>query len=106
MHQNSLPRKLTDIRLCHLKPWRRVRKISDGGGLYVLVAPTDGRYWRYNYRFEGKQKTIALGVYPDVSLHKARARHEARPSKCSADRLCDPPIAKRTRALYHRLRLE
>jgi hypothetical protein len=77
MHQNSLPRTLTDIRLRHLKPWARVRKISDGGGLYVMVVPTGGRYWRYNYRFDGKQKTIALGVYPDVSLDLARAQHEA-----------------------------
>jgi hypothetical protein len=77
MHQNSLPRTLTDIRLRHLKPWATVRKISDGGGLYVMVAQTGGRYWRYNYRFDGKQKTIALGVYPYVSLDKARALHEA-----------------------------
>jgi hypothetical protein len=76
MHQNSLARTLTDIRLRHLKPWRRVRKISDGGGLYMMVAPTGGRYWRHNYRFDGKQKTIALGVYPYVSLDKATARHE------------------------------
>jgi len=77
MHQNSLSRKLTDMRLRRLKSRRIVRKISDGGGLYVLVAPTGGRYWRYNYRFDGKQKTIALGIYPDVSLDQARARHQA-----------------------------
>jgi Arm DNA-binding domain len=77
MYQNSLSRTLTDIRLRHLKPWATVRKISDGGGLYVMVVPTGGRYWRYNYRFDGKQKTIALGIYPDVSLDLARARHEA-----------------------------
>ena len=44
--------------------------------LYLLVAPNGGRYWRYNYRFDGKQKTLALGVYPDVPLEKARARHQ------------------------------
>jgi hypothetical protein len=37
--------------------------------------PTGGRYWRYSYRFEGKQKTLALGVYPVVPLEKARARN-------------------------------
>jgi hypothetical protein len=75
MHQSSL--SLTESRLRHLKPWSRVRKISDGGGLYMMVVPTGGRYWRYNFRYDGKQKTIALGIYPDVSLDRARARHEA-----------------------------
>jgi hypothetical protein len=60
-----------------MHPVRQARKFSEGGGLYLLVAPTGGRYWRYNYRFNGKQKTLALGVYPDVPLEKARARHQA-----------------------------
>jgi hypothetical protein len=38
--------------------------------------PNGGRYWRWNYRFDGKLKTLALGVHPDVSLDKARARHQ------------------------------
>lgn len=46
-----------------------------GRGLYLLVMPNGGRYWRYNYRSDGKLKTLALGVHPDVSLDKARARH-------------------------------
>ena len=54
------------------KPW----KVADGGGLHLLVAPNGGRYWRYSYRFNGKQKTLALGVYPDVPLAMARARHQ------------------------------
>jgi hypothetical protein len=45
--------------------------------LYLLVVPTGGRYWRYNYRFNGKQKTLALGIYPDVPLEAARIRHRA-----------------------------
>ena len=43
-------------------------------GLYLQIEPSGGRYWRFNYRFNGKQKTLALGVYPDVSLAKARRR--------------------------------
>ena len=38
--------------------------------------PNGGRYWRYNYRFDGRLKTLALGIHPDVSLDKARARHQ------------------------------
>lgn len=43
----------------------------------MLVAPGGGRYRRYNYRFNGKQKTLALGTYPDVPLEKAKVRHQA-----------------------------
>ena len=55
---------------------RYAQKIADGRGLYPLLAPNGGRYWRHNYRFEKKSRTLALGVYPDVSLEKARARHQ------------------------------
>lgn len=83
---------LTDSQLRGLKPAHRPQKISDGGGLYLLIAPNGGRYWRYSYRFGGKQKTLALGVYPDVRLVQARARHlEAR--RLLADGL-DPSTKK------------
>lgn len=53
-------------------------KLADEKGMYLLVAQT-GKYWRFDYRFEGKRKTLALGVYPDVSLMTARGkRDEAR----------------------------
>src|SRR5882762_5770482 len=67
---------LTETELRNVKPLRKPRKLSDGGGLYLLIQPNGGRYWRYNYRFEGKQKTVALGIYPVVSLDKARERHK------------------------------
>lgn len=51
-------------------------KYSDGRGLFLLVAPNGGKYWRYAYRFGGKQKTLALGTYPDIALAKARERHQ------------------------------
>jgi integrase len=66
---------LTDAAIRSAKRSERPRKLSDGGGLHLLVAPNGGRYWRYSYRFNGKQKTLALGVYPDVGLAKARERH-------------------------------
>lgn len=50
-------------------------KHSDGGGLFLLITDS-GKYWRYSYRFAKKQKTLALGVYPDVGLAKARERHK------------------------------
>ncbi|WP_448661494.1 tyrosine-type recombinase/integrase [Sphingomonas sp. CJ20] len=52
-------------------------KLSDRDGLYLLVAPTGGRYWRMNYRHLGKQKTLAFGVWPDTGLAEARAECDA-----------------------------
>jgi len=51
-------------------------KFADGHGLYLLVQPTGSRYWRYDYRFGGKRKTLALGVFPEVSLKEARSKHQ------------------------------
>ena len=51
-------------------------KVSDGGGLYLLVK-SSGRYWKLAYRFEGKQKTLAFGVYPTVGLDEAREKRDA-----------------------------
>lgn len=65
---------LTDTQVRGAKPGERARRITDRDGLYLQVDPRGGRYWRFNYRFSGKQKTLALGVYPDVSLAKARVR--------------------------------
>lgn len=54
-------------------------KLSDGQGLFLLIQPNGKKYWRYSYRFDGKQKTLALGVFPEVSLAEARElREEAR----------------------------
>ena len=51
-------------------------KYRDGGGMYLLVNAS-GKYWRMDYRFADKRKTLALGVYPAVSLEKARPRRDA-----------------------------
>jgi len=67
-------------------------KHTDGQGLYLLVKPA-GKYWRMNYRYLGKQKTLALGVYPAVSLAKARARRE-KARELLADGV-DPSASKR-----------
>lgn len=85
---------LTDSLIRSAKRAERPRKLSDGGGLHLLVSPNGGRYWRYSYRFDGKQKTLALGVYPDVGLAKARERHrDAR--ELLVDGI-DPAAEKRT----------
>jgi hypothetical protein len=66
---------LTNSKIRTLKPPRPPRKLFDGRELYLLVAPNGGRCWRYNYRIDGKFKTLAPGIYPDVPLAKGRVRH-------------------------------
>ena len=83
---------LTDTAIRKAKPAEKPYKMPDGGGLYLQVTPSGGRLWRVNYRFAGKYKTLALGVYPDVPLARAREkRDEAR--QALADGI-DPAGAK------------
>jgi len=70
---------LSDIQARKAKPQDKPYKVADERGLYLLVNPNGGKLWRVDYRFSGKRKTLALGVYPDVSLSDARTkRDEAR----------------------------
>ncbi|OIQ80987.1 prophage CP4-57 integrase [mine drainage metagenome] len=66
---------LTDTAVRNAKPGVAARKMGDAGGLYLLVTVSGSKLWRYDYRFGGKRKTLALGAYPDVSLADARDRH-------------------------------
>lgn len=59
---------LTDMEVKKAKATDKPVKLTDGGGLFLLVQPNGAKYWRLAYRFAGKQKTLALGVYPDVPL--------------------------------------
>lgn len=67
---------LTDTQIRSTKPDIKALKLFDGGGLYLEVAPSGGKWWRLKYRFEGKEKRISLGVYPTVGLKEARERRE------------------------------
>jgi integrase len=67
---------LTDTHVRNAKPRAQTYKLSDGGGMYLLVRPDGARYWRLDYRFAGKRRTLALGVYPTTTLSAARARRE------------------------------
>ena len=67
---------LTDTTLRNAKPKEVLYKLFDGGGLHLLVRPNGGRYWRMDYRSNGKRGTLALGVYPTVSLAEARAKRD------------------------------
>ncbi len=70
---------LNDTAIRNAKPKAAPYKLSDGGGLFLLVNINGSKWWRHSYRFDGKQKTISLGVYPEVSLKDASGKHaEAR----------------------------
>ncbi|HEP0604800.1 tyrosine-type recombinase/integrase [Raoultella ornithinolytica] len=66
--------KLTARQVDTSKPKDKPYKLSDGGGLYLLVSPNGSRYWRLKYRIAGKEKLLALGVYPDITLAEARQK--------------------------------
>lgn len=66
--------KLKDSQIRNAKPKEKQYQLSDGGNLYLIVAPNGSKYWRFFYRINGKGKTLALGVYPQVSLKQARTK--------------------------------
>lgn len=68
--------KLTDVAIKKAKPEAKSYKMADGGGMYLEVMPNGSKYWRLKYRFGGKEKRLALGVYPEVRLVEARDRRE------------------------------
>ena len=70
---------LTDLKIRSLKPEEKPRRYTDGGNLFVEVRPNGSKLWRFAYKFDGKQKLMALGPYPEVSLARAREKRlEAR----------------------------
>lgn len=92
---------LTAVEVKQAEPKEKAYKLADGGGLYLLVKPVGGKYWRYKYRYAGKEKTLALGVYPEIPLKEARERHQA--ARKSLDRGVDPSEARKVEKLTRHL---
>jgi Arm DNA-binding domain len=78
MHQNSKPSP-PRVRGTAARQGvvRYPRRVSFGHSLYLLVTPKGGRLWQYRYRFQGREKMLSFGGYPDVSMENARARGRA-----------------------------
>lgn len=68
---------LSNVEIKNARPGERAVKLFDGGGLYLEIAPSGGKLWRLKYRFDGKEKRLSLGRYPEISLADARKRREA-----------------------------
>ena len=85
------------------KPREKAYKLADGAGLYLEVVPSGSRYWRMKYRFNGKEKRMAFGVYPAVSLAQARALRDEAKKKLAEG--IDPSFAKKEEKLVRDVRL-
>ena len=88
---------LSDLQVRTAKPAEKLRKLSDGQGLQLWITPDGAKRWRLAYRFAGRQKALALGVYPATSLKDAREGREAARKLLASGR--DPSaVRKLTRA--------
>src|SRR5690606_7785587 len=86
---------LTEVAIKHFKPASKDQKVSDEKGLYLLVKANGSRHWRMKYRIGGEEKTLELGVYPEVSMKAARlGRDKARLELAKG---IDPSQLKQTR---------
>jgi integrase len=85
--------KLSETACKKAKPTDKAQRLADGNGLYLEVSPTGGKYWRMKYRFNGKEKRLAIGVYPDVTLHEAREKRRLAKKELDAGR--DPSEVKK-----------
>jgi len=86
---------LTDVKCRNAKGKIKPHKLSDGGGLHLLVNADGAKYWRLAYRWHGKQRTLAVGVYPAVGLVEARAARDDAKRNLAAN--VDPSAVKRER---------
>lgn len=87
---------LTDAKAKNIKPTDKPQKLFDGGGLFLLVAPAGGKWWRLKYRFGGKEKLLSLGTYPQVPL--SEARDKAIRARCLLADGIDPSTERRSLA--------
>jgi integrase len=84
---------LTDLKVRTAKPADKQQKLYDSGGLLLLITTAGGKRWIFKYRSDSKEKSLALGVYPDVSLGEARKRRDAARAKLATG--IDPSEAKK-----------
>ena len=87
---------LTDTAIRNTKPTDKPQKFADGGGLYLLLNPNGSRYWRLKYRWLGKEKLLALGVYPETGLKDARGKRDEARKLLAAD--IDPGAHRKAKA--------
>jgi len=84
---------LTDTAIRRAKAQTKPYKMFDSGGLFLLVMPSGGKWWRFKYRFQKKEKLLSLGIFPDVSLKEARDRRDLERKKLASK--VDPALNRK-----------
>jgi len=97
-------RRVTDQTVKNVLPKDKDFKMSIGGGLYLLIKVNGPKYWRFKYRFNGKEKLLAIGVYPQVSLAEARKKHNK--ARYLLDENIDPGESKRQQKVQATIKAE
>jgi len=95
---------LSDAKVRAAKPRPKSYKLSDANRLFLLVTPSGGKLWRYGYAYDGKQKTLAFGAYPQVSLSDARAKRDEAAGLLAEGH--DPNVVKKLKIEAARLTFE
>jgi len=95
---------LTDPTIKNAKPDVKDKRLNDGGGLYLLIKPNGAKWWRFDYSFEGKRKTLSLGVYPATGL--ADARRKAEEARTNIANGTDPSNTRKTTKVAKQLAIE
>ena len=93
--------KLTELAIKKAKPKEKSYRLADGGGMYLEIMPNGSKYWRMKYRFGGKEKRLAFGVYPSISL--VAAREKTRIAKLKLIEGSDPGEIKKQEKLSKRI---
>src|ERR1043165_5492548 len=95
---------LTDIKIRSLRPQKTAFKVWDSGGLYLEISPAGGKWWRWKYRFAGKEKRLSFGVYPEVSLKAGREKRDIGPKQIGSGSIqAKPEKQKKSRGRAQRV---
>lgn len=89
---------LTDTELKKIRPLRYTQQIPVGEGLYLVVTPRHGRYWRFTYGFRGRKRTLHIGLFYDIPFEKAKAHHQF--ARMLLEAGFDPALLKATVGKY------
>ncbi len=94
---------LSDTTIRNAKPAEKAYKLYDSGGLFIQVTPSGGKWWRLKYRFDGKEKLLSLGTYPEVSLASARDKRDSARALLANDPPIDPSEKRKTAKTENKL---
>lgn len=95
---------LSDLAIRSAKPGEKDIRLFDGGGMFLLITPKGAKWWRFKYRFAGKNKLLSFGVYPEVSLKEAREQRDK--ARELLRRGVDPSTARKRQKLAQRASVE